>query len=377
MTGLIPNAAYAQQNRMSSEDIRAVLRDGVFFLTTAQEESGHFQYEYLPYEGRYRNDDNIVRQAGAFFQLSEIKRYDQRSRFHLHTQLRLSAEYFRRLSVEGSMEDHSFRCIKETSRQSCKLGATALALIGMLNMTEAYPMLERKYEDLIQEYAAYLIAMKKEGAGFRYYFNPQRIAQRGDESSFSTGEAFFALARFEQRFPSEENRRILNDTFEYVRTIPFDAPLFLWVMAGIRDLPQEMKTDAHVAYADAYTRWRLADNDRYRASTQNRCAYIEGLASAHTVLQGYASEEFLRQVHTTIEQMLYVTSFLQIDHTEPIRYIFSHDGGEWLRAVEPLRAHGGFLTGTERQEMTERIDYTQHCLSAYLQTLVDIRGASL
>lgn len=51
--------------------------------------------------------------------------------------------------------------------------------------------------------------------------------------------------------------------------------------------------------------------------------------------------------------------------------VVSHDGKlELLRVVNPAVARGGFLAG--ETELTQRIDFTQHCISAYLQKLVDI-----
>lgn len=38
------------------------------------------------------------------------------------------------------------------------------------------------------------------------------------------------------------------------------------------------------------------------------------------------------------------------------------------------QALGGFLTG--ENELTQRIDFTQHCVSAYLQKRVDMDGLS-
>ncbi len=408
---------HAAAPELSDVQLRSIIERGTAWLVRSQEKSGHFRYEYLPFEGRYRNDDNIVRQAGALYQLGEIERFDTGARYNLEKTMLRGIGYFESLTVSGSWNGTSFRCIREERAQQCKLGTTALAMIGMLSFVDEYPKYEKKYRPLIHDYAAYILAMKKENAGFRYYFNPARKTQKDDESSFSNGEAFLALARYDAKYPSEKTKQIITDTFDYLsgrvenssdarrqgtstRAVSgytvsgasdadneagedfkhalFDAPLYLWVMAGLKDLEHKQHNDAYVNYAKKYTAWRLADNAQYARSTQNRCAYIEGLASAYSVLEGHVSAGELAQIRTTVDAMLVQTSLLQIAKEVPVRYVMGKDGkGEFLKLKNPKLADGGFLTGSEKEQLTQRIDYTQHCLSAYAQTLVDIRGGSL
>lgn len=358
---------------LTDDALRGIITSGVSWLVAAQEESGHFKYEYVPYEGRYRADDNIVRQAGAFFELGEIARMDDEGTYDLEKSLVRSARYFEDLSVQGSFEGTEFRCVKASGEGSCKLGATALAAIGLLDLTAAYPAYREEYEVLLNDYRAYILAMKKDGAGFRYYYNPKLKTQRTDESSFSNGEAFFALVRFEERESDVVLRTTIDETFTYLeKGTGFDSALYLWAMAGLKDLQALRPNPRYVAYADRYTAWRLADNARYRNSTGNRCAYIEGIASAHALLSAQTSVTSVR-VEAEVDAMLEKTAHLQVKPINRYRYV----GGDLLKLKDESVALGGFLTGSAADGLTQRIDFTQHCLSAYAQTLVDIRNESL
>ena len=364
--------------KLSDTALRESVKGGALWLAASQEKNGHFRYEYLPYEGVYRDDDNIVRQTGALFELSEIERLDRGNTYNFKKELVRSIGYFETLSAPGSYAGQEFRCIKEGKDFSCKLGATALAAIGVINTLTEYPDLKKKYEPLLLDYMAYIMTMKKDDVGFRYYYYPSRKKQKDDESSFSNGEAFLALVRYDQYAPSTEVKTMVDTTFSYLNNDTlFDAPLYLWVMAAIKDLERTRPQPAYVSYVDRYTAWRLLDNKRYAASTRNRCPYIEGLASAYSVLENHETQVLKPLVLGTIDSMIAQVSWLQIGSNNLYRYVIDRMGGRFLKLAEPKKAMGGFLTGSDAVDLTQRIDFTQHCLSAYSQALVDIRGGSL
>jgi len=374
---LFPQVGFAAMP-LSDERIRGIIQDGVLWLKNAQEKNGHFRYEYVPYEDVYQADDNIVRQAGAFFQLGEIERFDEGEVYDLEKTLRTSLEYFAARSVEGSFEGQKFRCVKADKEFSCKLGTTALVAVGLMSFLEEYPRYRATYEELLEDYVSYMRAMKKEKAGFRYYYYPSRKSQKDIESSFSNGEAFFALVRYGLYAPRDTQSTVIDETFTYLKDeTPFDAPLYLWVMAGLKDAHAASPRSEYVTYAERYTEWRLADNARYRASSKNRCPYIEGLASAESILQDSENVVLRTQVRSTLEDMLTETSWLQIKKENVYRAVVDSTGIHIKKLANLERAEGGFLTGFGADDLTERIDYTQHCLSAYAQTLVDVRGGAL
>jgi hypothetical protein len=81
----------------------------------------------------------------------------------------------------------------------------------------------------------------------------------------------------------------------------------------------------------------------------------------------------LEKYDRELEFWLSKSSDLQIQESDAFRYI--SDTKSFGALQDESKALGGFLTGLV--ELTQRIDFTQHCLSAYLQEHVDIDGQAL
>lgn len=360
---------------LSASDLRAIIKDGVMWFKNAQEANGHFGYEYLPYEDRYLNDDHIVRQAGALYALGEVASRDEENTLELKETLTKTIDFFEDLSVEGDAEGKSFRCIANSNiNHHCQLGATALALTGLIETVNRYPETLSKYQALIEEYTNYLLAMKKEDAGFRGFYIPgSELTEK--ESSFSNGEAVLALARAYQFSPNDEIKKVIDDSFEYFTRTEFDFPLYLWIMAALKDMQLLWNKDEYIAYAKSYTDWRF-NGMRYRKNTvHNFCAYTEGIVSAYSVLENSLSEEEKQEILDEINFWLTKSKSLQLDEDDMHKIVQGEQGLRFGVIKNREKAFGGFLTG--ETNLTQRIDFTQHCLNSYLQKLVDIDRETL
>src|SRR3989338_5553310 len=130
--------------------IREIIAKSVQWFKEAQEQSGHFRYEYAPFMNIYGSDDNIVRQSGALYILGEVFIRDHNNRYTL----------------------------KDGGNNRCTLGTSGLALVGILDLIKKHPELESQYRPLIGGYASYILAMKKPNEGFRgyYYFAGDQTA---------------------------------------------------------------------------------------------------------------------------------------------------------------------------------------------------------
>ncbi len=362
---------------LSDSEMRHTISAGVSWFKNAQEENGRFAYEYEPYKNTYLPKDNIVRQAGGFYSLGEIALHDTENVYELKEVLHSSARYFDSLSNRGSWNGYSFRCVGNSAiNETCQLGTTSLALIGLIDTVIRYPELRETYDQLINDYGRYILSMKKENTGFRHAYTDGLVPSE-DESSFSNGEALLALVRFYMYEPSEEVRNVIDQTFDYFdgENVPFDFPLYLWVMAAVKDMQQLWPSDKYVDYAERYTDWRVSGFAYRKGTTHNMCAYVEGLASAYSVLEGNGEESRLAALQKEINHWLRHSRELQIDADDQYR-IVHEDGESHFAKIEDMeRALGGFLT--DERKLTQRIDFTQHCLTSYLQQLVDINGSSL
>ena len=125
---------------LTADDLRQAIIGGALWTKNAQESNGHFKYEYAPFENTYSEKDNVVRQAGTLYALAEVRRHTDKDAHDLNETIEKSIEYFESLSREGEWGDEEFRCVvRWESSSQCYLGATSLALLGILSYVEAKP----------------------------------------------------------------------------------------------------------------------------------------------------------------------------------------------------------------------------------------------
>ena len=364
-------------NTLSDDEIREIINLGTNWLKAANEPDGHFAYEYFPYEDRYADDDNIVRQAGALFELGEITRRDTNNKYDLDRTIERSIKYFEKLTKSGKYNGKSVRCItSDIDGNVCKLGTTSLAFIGIINYVTANPDKVKKYDKLIEGYASYIISMQKGTGGFREVFSTSTNIAEEKESSYANGEAFLALVRYAKwkNYPTDLQSKI-KLTVNYILSskVPFDASLYLWAMSALKDW-DEFKPDArHVIYARSYSDWRMSPFKSKRGDVHNFCPYIEGVVSAYSIMEDDLSAKDLEKYDKEIDFWLAKSALLQVNDKSLVKYDVMKN--RFLKAPIPAWARGGFLTG--HLEPSQRIDFTQHCLSAYMQKLVDIDNKSL
>lgn len=366
------------QTSLTNSELRAIVSLGSVWLINAQEENGHFRYEYAPYDDEYAEDDNIVRQAGALYELGEIARRDEEDTLKTAEAIERAMDYFEALTREDIYNDMIFSCITINSVSNrCKLGATSLALSGLLGYLEQNPDRIPEYQARAESYISYILAMKKPNAGFRNKYRIGESAQSEAESSFSNGEALLALVRYYQLNPHEDIKEAIDETFAYLRDEPYDTALYLWIMAALKDMKVlwSGESETYATYTRAFTDWRIDSVLRFRNTNKNLCAYAEGIVSAYSVLDGETEEDKLQELRNEIDFWNTKNGTLQLSESDRYRVVMENDTLILKAQPKPEQAFGGFLTSDTA--LSQRIDFTQHCISSYLQTLVDIEGETL
>lgn len=361
---------------LQDEVVKKTINEGVQWLIQSQEENGHFAYEYLPFEDEYRNDDNIVRQTGALFILAEIARRDKTQNAETNRAIEKAIGYFKSLSPLHEFEGTEVRCITKTeSSKVCKLGATSLALTALLGYVEKYPTKASEYEDLIEGYVSFIMEAKKEDTGFRDQYTIGSGFKGEAESSFSNGEALLALVRYYQYEPEGDVKTMIDETFEYLEPQTYDTALYLWIMAALKDMQVLWPSTAYTEYTKGFTQWRLGELKNARNTLHNYCAANEGLASAYSVLEKSSTAPELSLLRKEIDFWNAKNRGHQIQTDDTFMLLPQEGTLAFTQISDMEQSRGGFLTGYA--EPTQRIDFTQHCVSAYVQTLVDIDGESL
>lgn len=354
---------------LPDDQTREIIGSGLNWLKNSQEDNGHFRYEYSPYSDSYSSDDHIVRQSGALYILGEAARKGVPG---LETEIEKSLDFFKELSISHNYNDKSFKCVANyKNSKTCTLGTTALVIVGAIDLIETNPNREIKYKKLIDDYINFILAIKNPDAGFLGYYYANNEPQTAKESSFSNGEALLALARYYKNYPSEEVKSVIDNTFEYFSQQEHDPNLYLWVMAALKDMQDLWEKDEYSIYTKKYTDWRIGGFKHRRGSGNNMCAYIEGVISAYSVMEPTLSQQQKNNYLEEINFWLHRSKSLQVKDNDKYRIV----DGKFGEILNTTRAYGGFLTG--RNNLTQRIDYTQHCVSSYIQKLVDIDNKSI
>ena len=355
---------------LSSKELSEIIGDAVNWLKQAQEENGHFRYEYSVLSDTYSEDDNMVRQTGALYILGEVLIRDKGENYALKENIEKAISFFEENSEFGEMNEYKFRCVLRSSK-ICSLGGTGLALVGILDLVNVYPELGVKCDKLAADYLNFILAMKKPSEGFRdrYYLEDE---QSEEESDFSNGEALLALARYYEYRPAEEVKRVIDESFDYFSEKYGQNPdfnFYLWGMAAVKKMNEIEPRSGYVDFVKNYTDWRIDGYKNRRDSILNYCAYFEGVVSAYSVLEPNIGNREKEYYLEEINYWLSRSCALQVDGSGFVDLVFGGNEAR-MKVLDTEKARGGFLTALNNP--LQRIDYTQHCLSAYLQKLEDI-----
>ena len=367
--------AYGTRTPLTNDELKTSIEAGTAWLINAQESNGHFKYEYLPFEGTYRADDNIVRQTGALYALGEVRRRTGGEAPEIDHAMEKSISFFHDLSREGTQNGKTFSCIVKNEKSSrCPLGATSLALVGLLSYIDVHPEKSGAYKKQIGAYASFILAQQKANGGFRNLYAHKGTAN-DDESPFSNGEALLALTRYYQYHPDAAIKTAIDKAYDHLKVQPYSGDLHLWIMAALVDMNTLWPKEEYKTYARGFTEWRLHSGNRASRNTHNYCPYVEGIASALVLLKSDAKEKntaFLGELETRNRFHF----MLQLAEKDAVRVLNEAGNVQFKTLAQPSNlAIGGFLTGDTA--LTQRIDFTQHCITAYVQTLVEIRGQAL
>jgi hypothetical protein len=280
------------------------------------------------------------------------------------------------MTKEDSFNGVHFACVlNHLESRKCELGTTSLTLVGILDFIDAHPKEVPQYAKQIEANATFILSMQKEEGGFRNVYQTGMKTQDDTESSFSNGEALLALARYYAFKKSEVTQNAIDRAYNYLKEKQYDGNLYLWIMAALKDMDSLWPQESYQAYAYAFTSWKNIQSTRNRTLSGNYCAYTEGLASAIALLKRTTSEANLTPFRNELNRLNRADLTLQITQKDPYRIFQDEEGLSLMKLVDPKIATGGFLTSDS--VLTERIDYTNHCVNTYLQTLVDIDGGRL
>jgi hypothetical protein len=235
-------------------------------------------------------------------------------------------------------------------------GTVALALLAELHYYRATG--DARFATLRERWRNGLAVLRIPGGGFREY--PDSL----DESPFSNGEAWLALAVFVDTFPagsvSAAEIRSIDDHMLATYAGEYNFGFFHW---GAMATTRRFFTTKHprfVAFAERQAKAALAGGPA-ADNPGNTCGLVEGLAASAATLAraGRGDDPLARALRARIRADMDKNNALQLKPGQD-RIDF---GADSQLSAPRLRGYAGaYLIG--RFTPTIRIDMTQHCISA-------------
>jgi hypothetical protein len=384
LLGLTPSAQGGDRER---------LQRAVDYLLASQLPSGLFLYDFDFVVGRSVEADNVVRQAATAYVLAEyyLHNRDRRVRLALegalkrfgelslpigkswlqstleHTgllslpvgryKLRAALDRFGlmyRPSGEGKVISLDGRYVTALT------GAMAVALLAELQYHEATA--DERFAPLRSAWLKGLTSLRIPGRGYR--ISPGFI----DDTPFFDGEAWLALAYYNDLYPRDPSVATTLENLEaYLMTRYTNDVLTGFYQWGTMAAARRLKTTSNpkfLAFVRAQAQTFLGAPRRDQWRSDNTCAYIEGLATAATVLRAQKNSDgvLLERIQARIEEEMEKIRTLQIPQsTERLTL----GEGIFLTSPKVRDFSGAFLAG--RYRPSTRVDITAHCVSAMIK----------
>lgn len=341
------NIAYAE----------AAARLAAHFMASTVTEDGRFLYEFDFITDRWTEGDNIVRQAGAISALAA----------YLHTIGRdpvVEAAVVRALTRMRDLSipyENGQLVSGSDSLRDAMTGATALALHGELLYAAATG--DTSFADNRRDWLA----------GIAAHWDPARGMRRDplstERSPYFDGEAWLAIATYNRLFPDDIAARTLVDSMDAALMAHYgvkpNVSFFHWGQLAARERFESTGDPVFVAFAgkqthDFKTRLRSTIDPR-----SNSCYSIEGLAAAwHTLENAAEWADFRADLRNRVLNEQHKNAQLQI---RPGQTGFETAPGVALHSDRLAEFAGAYMNG--RYRLQTRVDFTQHCLNAWLQML--------
>jgi hypothetical protein len=367
------------------------LRSAARHLMESQLPSGFLAYDFDFVTAAPTSKDNVARQAGVFAFLAEYYAETRDSRAREVVEAGLGA--LRRASVPISkgwtqsavdtsrilLSPHGRDIVQRGLRRLGLLyrpygdgrlvardgdyatalsGATALALLAELRYAGATG--DDRFRDAREAWLKGLLTLYIPGRGFR-------SAPAGvEQSPFSDGEAWLALAENARRYPgTEPAARLLPRLDAYLMTRYADDVASGFYQWGTMAAAVRFATTSDRRFLDfiAEQAAKLLQLLASEPSPPNSCALVEGFATALQILsRDRRYEAVVASIQRRVDTEMEKNHRLQL--ARDTRRITVADG-TYLVSPHFGRFAGAFLAGQSRP--FTRIDVTGHCLAALLR----------
>jgi hypothetical protein len=224
---------------VSSAAVRQAISEGTAWLARGQREDGRFLYGYFADRDEVSSDYNITRHAGvldALYRVGRIRAADDGLRY-----------------VRDNLVHHDGWTAFAPVGEYASAGANALLLVALIHRRQATG--DVRYDGLARRLARFLVAQQRPDGSVLLYWRPDtRRRVPGVFGTYSTGEAFYALALMHRTFPAEGWERPAHRVADYLATRRDEAEGHAfrqpdhWAAYGLAELAPAGLTDVEAEY---------------------------------------------------------------------------------------------------------------------------------
>lgn len=359
----------------------SVINSAGAWMIYRQEESGHFKYEYNPWLDAEVDDDNLVRQAGAAYIMGEL--FDYKGDGAYLDSAVDSLRYFNTLTKYDDRDGIEIAYIENDQ----KTGTIALATIACEHVRDTW-LWNSDLEKQCNGYLNFLDFVEGKDGGFskKYYLGlPRDAIEFETQSPYYNGEAWLALSVSQGRKNSPALRERLEKHFDYFdnkyRTL-IDRDkngedvgkevigFYLWGMRAINRMHIMDQKPEYADFAYMYTNHVIEDKgymdlESNKRDKINDCYAFEGVVSAYAIAKREGETEITARWKPMIEHHLERLKNFQVKNDITAEEVIN---GRLVqkKLPNPNEARGGFLNSLKEDSQYMRIDFTQHCIGAYL-----------
>ncbi len=346
-----------------SRDLTRSILAGGDFLVRMQNEDGSYKYMYYPNENRFDTKNNILRHTGVVYSLLLLYEFSGRPEW---LESAKAGAAFMLENIERIDDDIAYVYFN----RKAKLGGAALAVIALAKLETLEPTGE--YHDVIKDLTDFILFMQEDTGKFTSFYIYKDELTSPKDSQIYPGEAMLALVRAYQLLEDDRYLAALDDAVHYYRTVfpVFPTTAFTtWTMTAMSEFyavrPEEVYAEfafdmadwlVEQQYMEDATKPEYVGGYRPRVPTVAAASRTEGVCDAYILARDLGDEARAAYYE---KSMLLASSFLR-------RLQYTRENTKHLpRPKIPRGAFFGKL-GTS----VARIDYTQHCISAMIKTLM-------
>ncbi|GBF27734.1 hypothetical protein MnTg02_02793 [bacterium MnTg02] len=347
-------AGLAEANPSDAYSSKKAMQFAVRHLLNIQDKHGLFVYDYDLKGNEPTGKNNVVRQAGTAYGLAEY--FVRHPSPEIKIALRRALSALHEISVRyGKSQAHLVTEMRTVEK--AKTGATALALLTEVQYYRATK--DDRFKEFRSHWLNGLFAMRLDGKAFR------KKPRSRKESPYYNGEAWLALAYYQDTFSDRETADALAKLDEYLikkYTAEPEIGFFHWGVMAAAVRYSTTGSAKHVKFIEAQTKSFLDQLRPIPHPKANTCYALEGLLTAFVVLADRPESSALQaRLKPRIALEVKKNLALQIRPGYKIQPRLGHN------SLAPIAADyvGAFL-GRSYSDYT-RIDYTQHCLSALVK----------